>query len=169
VSNASWGTKRSCPKCAARFYDLAQHPAQCPKCNHSFDPAAMLKPRRGRARKFSNVTPETEADDALFNSILAKAGAGKGGKKSKEDIDDIKDDVLVEDAEDIEEFDSIGELEGASEKSDDGDEADEGALMEDFEIEGEEIIDDIEDEEVDDEDEEADADEDDAPKSKRRR
>ena len=161
MSNASWGTKRSCPKCAARFYDLNQHPALCPKCNHSFDPVAALKPRRGRARKFSNLTPETEADDALFNSILAKASP-KGKKGKDDEIEDVKDDGLVEDAEEIDEFENLQELESIEEKSDSGDEADEEKIMEEFSLEGEELVDDIE--EV-----EESGDDDDAPKPAKRR
>ena len=29
---ASWGTKRTCQNCAARFYDLNKSPIKCPKC-----------------------------------------------------------------------------------------------------------------------------------------
>jgi uncharacterized protein (TIGR02300 family) len=168
VSNASWGTKRSCPKCASRFYDLDKHPAQCPKCHHSFDPAAMLKPRRGRARKFSNLTSETEGDDALLNSIIAKASATKSAaKKSKadDDLDDMKSDGLVEDVEEMEDFESIEELDVADEN--DGDDASEETIMEDFAVQGEAIVDGV-DEDDDDEDDAGDGDDEPAPSKSRR-
>ena len=30
------GTKRTCPNCATRFYDLMKEPITCPKCSTSF-------------------------------------------------------------------------------------------------------------------------------------
>ncbi len=42
------GVKRTCPSCGARFYDLLKSPAECPKCEHTFDPEVLLKPRRTR-------------------------------------------------------------------------------------------------------------------------
>ena len=32
------GTKRACPSCGAKFYDLGRRPARCPKCETEFDP-----------------------------------------------------------------------------------------------------------------------------------
>ena len=40
------GTKRTCPSCAARFYDLGKSPIVCPKCGASFIAEALL-PSRG--------------------------------------------------------------------------------------------------------------------------
>ena len=41
------GTKRQCPKCGTRFYDLGKaDPITCINCQHSFYPEAILKPRR---------------------------------------------------------------------------------------------------------------------------
>lgn len=39
---AELGTKRTCPSCAARFYDLLKDPVVCPKCGVTFMPAAIL-------------------------------------------------------------------------------------------------------------------------------
>ena len=43
---AELGTKRTCPSCAARFYDLLKTPIVCPKCGASFMAAAIL-PSKG--------------------------------------------------------------------------------------------------------------------------
>lgn len=40
------GTKRTCPSCAARFYDLLKSPIQCPKCGTNFMAATIL-PSKG--------------------------------------------------------------------------------------------------------------------------
>ncbi len=36
------GTKRTCPNCAVRFYDLLKDPITCPKCSTSFVAMAIL-------------------------------------------------------------------------------------------------------------------------------
>ena len=43
---AELGTKRTCPSCAARFYDLMRNPIVCPKCNANFVAASVL-PSKG--------------------------------------------------------------------------------------------------------------------------
>jgi uncharacterized protein (TIGR02300 family) len=42
VVKAELGTKRTCPSCAARFYDLLKNPIVCPKCGVSFVAATLL-------------------------------------------------------------------------------------------------------------------------------
>jgi uncharacterized protein (TIGR02300 family) len=46
VVKAELGTKRTCPSCAARFYDLMKNPIVCPKCNANFV-AALVLPSKG--------------------------------------------------------------------------------------------------------------------------
>jgi uncharacterized protein (TIGR02300 family) len=48
VANPEWGTKRICPSCGTRYYDLLRKPVICPKCSTPFDPEAFLKSRRAR-------------------------------------------------------------------------------------------------------------------------
>ena len=43
---AELGTKRTCPSCASRFYDLLKNPIVCPKCGVSFIAAPIL-PSKG--------------------------------------------------------------------------------------------------------------------------
>jgi uncharacterized protein (TIGR02300 family) len=48
VAKPEWGTKRICPSCGTRYYDLLREPVVCPKCSTPFDPEAFLKSRRAR-------------------------------------------------------------------------------------------------------------------------
>src|SRR5260370_25923470 len=48
VAKPEWGTKRICPSCGTRYYDLLRDPVVCPKCSTPFDPEAFLKARRAR-------------------------------------------------------------------------------------------------------------------------
>jgi uncharacterized protein (TIGR02300 family) len=48
VAKPGWGTKRICPSCGTRYYDLLRRPVICPRCSTPFDPEAFLKSRRAR-------------------------------------------------------------------------------------------------------------------------
>ena len=48
MAKPEWGTKRICPSCGTRYYDLLREPVICPKCTTPFDPEAFLKSRRAR-------------------------------------------------------------------------------------------------------------------------
>ena len=48
LAKPEWGTKRICPSCGTRYYDLLREPVVCPKCSTPFDPEAFLKSRRTR-------------------------------------------------------------------------------------------------------------------------
>jgi uncharacterized protein (TIGR02300 family) len=42
-----WGTKRTCPKCATRFYDLGKdEPVTCIACGNSWLPEPVLKSKQ---------------------------------------------------------------------------------------------------------------------------
>lgn len=42
-----WGTKRTCPKCATRFYDLTKdEPVTCINCGASWNPEPVLKSKQ---------------------------------------------------------------------------------------------------------------------------
>ena len=42
-----WGTKRTCPKCGTRFYDLGQdNPLTCVECGTHWEPDTILKSKQ---------------------------------------------------------------------------------------------------------------------------
>src|SRR6185503_14110546 len=42
-----WGTKRTCPKCSTRFYDLGnEEPVHCIECGTEFIPEPVLKSKQ---------------------------------------------------------------------------------------------------------------------------
>jgi uncharacterized protein (TIGR02300 family) len=48
LAKPEWGTKRICPSCGTRYYDLLRDHVICPKCSTPYDPEAFLKARRSR-------------------------------------------------------------------------------------------------------------------------
>jgi uncharacterized protein (TIGR02300 family) len=68
-----WGTKRTCPKCSTRFYDLGKDdPVHCIECGTDFIPDPVLKSKQPLAFEAAPAQKEPEkADDDLAADDLA--------------------------------------------------------------------------------------------------
>src|SRR5580693_3706811 len=67
LAKPEWGTKRICPSCGTRYYDLMREHVICPKCSTPYDPEAFLKARRSRPvapveKELAPIGDEAEAD-----------------------------------------------------------------------------------------------------------
>lgn len=61
-----WGTKRSCPKCGERFYDLgSEEPVKCIECGNEWYPEPVLKSKQPIPFE------DAKKDDAKADSDLA--------------------------------------------------------------------------------------------------
>ena len=92
----TWGTKRTCQSCAARFYDLNKAPIKCPKCGREHDREDFVKVRRGRAGSAA-------AAAAAAATAAAAAAKALAAKKKLEEADgdalpDAEGDEALEDA-----------------------------------------------------------------------
>ena len=59
---AEWGTKRTCPKCATRFYDLGKDdPVTCIACGQAWEPEPILKSKQ--PLPFDAPKPQKEEKD----------------------------------------------------------------------------------------------------------
>ena len=108
------GTKRLCPSCSAKFYDLNKAPIVCPKCNSVMEvvtyasrarPDAAAAPRPA-GQVVEDVVPETQ--DAEFVSLEEADAEAQGKKVADADViedadDDIELDENLDDAALIEE------------------------------------------------------------------
>ncbi len=97
-----WGTKRLCPHCGSRFYDLMRDPMTCPSCSHSFT-AESLVAGRGRvmiADKASVKERDIGLDDIAEEADI-DADAG--------DVD-LDDDLLEDDEDDNVSLDEIADV-----------------------------------------------------------
>ncbi len=104
----TWGIKRTCQNCAARFYDLNKAPIKCPKCGREHDREDFIKVRRGRAGGAAAAAAATAAA-AAAKALAAKkkpeevaddALPGAEGDEALEDadaLDDAAEDIAVED------------------------------------------------------------------------
>ena len=106
---ATWGTKRTCQSCAARFYDLNKSPIKCPKCGRDHDREDFVKVRRGRGAAAAAAATAAAATAAA--AALVKAAAKKKADDAALSGDEIPDaegddaleaDDLADETDDIE-------------------------------------------------------------------
>ena len=67
-----WGTKRTCPKCATRFYDLgADNPVNCIECGNTWMPEPVLKSKQPLPFEAAEPKKEAATDSDLEAEDLA--------------------------------------------------------------------------------------------------
>jgi hypothetical protein len=75
VAKPEWGTKHSCPKCGARFYDLGKaDPVTCIECANAWVPEPILKSKQPLPYEDEKAAPVVavveEGDDLLVADDL---------------------------------------------------------------------------------------------------
>ncbi|MBY0500825.1 MAG: TIGR02300 family protein [Alphaproteobacteria bacterium] len=97
MSKPEWGTKRACPNCNARFYDLRRQPITCPKCASVFDPEALVKKRRGRppASEVKPLPLVPELDETLELELAEELTPLDDSDDILEDTSDFGEDEVV--------------------------------------------------------------------------
>jgi uncharacterized protein (TIGR02300 family) len=110
VVKAEWGSKRICPSCGARYYDLRKSADEiaCPKCGTQYDPEAFLKTRRARVaavpeKEIAPIVAEEVEVEAVEEAEAAEEGepvaAADGEEEEEEMIEDASE--LGEDEDDM--------------------------------------------------------------------
>jgi uncharacterized protein (TIGR02300 family) len=112
VAKSEWGTKRICPSCGTRYYDLLRKPVICPKCSTPFDPEAFLKSRR--ARPAAPVEKEVEPIGAQeLDADVETEEADATGEEEALPLEEAEeeDEELLEDASELgEDEDDMAEV-----------------------------------------------------------
>jgi len=71
-----WGTKRTCPKCGTRFYDLGnEDPVTCIECENTWTPEPVLKSKQPIPFEEEKKKKDDEADSDLVDSLLEQRSA----------------------------------------------------------------------------------------------
>ncbi|MBB6123969.1 TIGR02300 family protein [Sphingobium subterraneum] len=97
-----WGTKRTCPKCATRFYDLGKDsPVTCINCGGAWDPEPILKSKQPLPYEEApkKVVEVVDADLAVVDEDLdIDIDVDEDGDSPDNDVDLGGDDDLGLDA-----------------------------------------------------------------------
>lgn len=107
------GTKRVCPSCSARFYDLQKRPIECPKCSFEFEPEALLKQRRTRLPEEVKEKAEAKAADEedLEEAEGEEAAQATGDEEELEDAVPAADEPMAEAESEDEDVEGAAETE----------------------------------------------------------
>jgi uncharacterized protein (TIGR02300 family) len=115
LAKPEWGTKRICPSCGTRYYDLLRDQVICPKCSTPYDPEAFLKARRSRPplpveKELAPVEADAEDVEAVEEDEEAVPLAEGEEEEEEELIEDASE--LGEDEDDMAEvIDNVEEEE----------------------------------------------------------
>jgi uncharacterized protein (TIGR02300 family) len=96
-----WGTKRTCPKCSTRFYDLGKdNPVHCIECANEWVPEPVLKSKQPMA--FEAAVPVVKepvaADDELAADDLVPDEDEEVSADEEVDLNTGDEDLGVETA-----------------------------------------------------------------------
>ena len=116
MAKPEWGTKRICPSCGTRYYDMMRESVVCPKCSTPFDPEAFLRARR--ARPAAPVEKELEpvgADDIDADLEAEEVDTAEEDDEEEEGVPledaEEEDEELIEDASELgEDEDDMAEV-----------------------------------------------------------
>jgi len=109
LSKPEWGTKRVCPSCGAKYYDMRRSPIVCPSCGAGFDPDAVLRSRRSKpAPSPKEVEPVKAPKPAVAgkdDDDLEAVEAGPGFDDDLATDEDDEEEALIEDPSELDDDD----------------------------------------------------------------
>lgn len=83
---AEWGTKRTCPKCGVRFYDLTKdEPVECIECGNQWTPEPVLKSKQ--PMPFEEVEKKKDDADLADDDLDIDVDAVDGDVSPDNDVD----------------------------------------------------------------------------------
>ena len=94
-----WGTKRICPTCSTRFYDLRHDPLTCPNCGSVFT-LESLTAVKARALRPEKVKPEP-VDMEDLPELETEEGIESDDELGDEILEDEEDNVDLEEIADV--------------------------------------------------------------------
>jgi uncharacterized protein (TIGR02300 family) len=101
LSKAELGTKRDCPNCGAKFYDLNRNPVACPKCKHEFVPDGGAKVKRAKPVEKPKEKPApARAAVVDEDGDTVSLDAMRDEELAADDIEDVDIEDIDDDAED---------------------------------------------------------------------
>jgi uncharacterized protein (TIGR02300 family) len=83
-----WGTKRTCPKCGTRFYDLGKEsPVTCIECGIQWEPEPVLKSKQ--PLPFDAPKPKKEKEEERDSDLAEDLEIGDDDEEPADDDSDL--------------------------------------------------------------------------------
>jgi len=94
VAKPELGTKRLCPGCGAKYYDLNRNPITCPKCGTIFE--TVMTSRAAKAAKAAAAQEDDEEEEDVAAPEIVSLEEADAENDSSDDVPDLEDDDDVE-------------------------------------------------------------------------
>ena len=105
------GTKRSCPSCQTRFYDLGKEEIVCPNCGVTFVPEQLLPSKADHQTTKPRVVAEPEPVPEPEVAVEKAEDTVDTGDDDIADVEDVVEDTeLADDDEFLEEVEEDAEV-----------------------------------------------------------
>ena len=92
MAKPEWGTKRSCPKCGTRFYDLGnEEPVNCIECGEQWFPEPVLKSKQPIPFEELEKKKDAEPDSDLADEDLEDVDEEENRPDADVDLGDDDD------------------------------------------------------------------------------
>jgi len=94
MSKPAKGTKRVCPSCGARFYDLNRTPISCPLCQAAYQVPVAAPRRNERAQPAEEKKPVEAKAPPVVERV--KAVSAEEAEEAGVEADDVSDDEDID-------------------------------------------------------------------------
>ena len=122
MAKPEWGTKRLCPSCGTRFYDMKRSPVDCPSCEAIVPTETVVRTRKSAPAAAKPAPASTEAEKPKVTDaeeeIVAEVDADV---EADVDEDNDDDESLIEDTSDLAEDEEVSEIAEHMETDDNSD------------------------------------------------
>ncbi len=125
MTKVEWGTKRICPNCGTRYYDMRRDPIMCPKCGAPFDAEFLVKTRKSRAVASAAVEEVAPLEEELEADLAAEPDEA-GEAVTEIPAGEESEEKAEETAETAKAGKGKGRDKGAGDEKKDGDDEEEG-------------------------------------------
>ena len=125
MTKVEWGTKRICPNCGTRYYDMRRDPIMCPKCGAPFDAEFLVKTRKSRAVASAAVEEVAPLEEELEADLAAEPDEA-GEAVTEIPVGEESEEKAEETAETAKAGKGKGRSKGADDEKKDGDDEEEG-------------------------------------------
>ena len=94
--NIDLGHKRTCPHCAAKYYDFYQEELECPQCGKSIEAVNITKPKRGRKAGVTiAATPsKTNKDNDELKDLIEEND--DSAASPEEESENLAEDITID-------------------------------------------------------------------------
>ena len=101
MAKPEWGTKRTCPKCSGRFYDLGKMPVICIACGYEWVPEPILKSKQPQPEPVKKAAAKENEEAATDEDELIKDADIDLDVEIEDDDDDVLEDTVLEEDDDV--------------------------------------------------------------------